>query len=120
MFKELYQAPQKKTFLRDNNKSYTYQWLQESIKKTVGLFQALQLKQGDRLLLAVSDDREMSVLFLSALATGIVVVIADPEMKAPRAALRAGNEAAVTGGSPDNSIVMNRKGVAPGTLPRIR
>src|SRR6476661_2377159 len=85
MLQQLFAQPGSKIFLQTSDKNYTYAWLQQKIKKTAGLFQNLNLRQGDRLLLAVSDDVEMSVLFLSALACGVVVVIADPEMKAPRA-----------------------------------
>jgi long-chain acyl-CoA synthetase len=74
-----------KTFLQVGNQSYSYQWLQQRIGKIRGLFQSLALKPGDRLLLAVSDDVEMSTLFLAALASGMTVVMADPEMKGPRA-----------------------------------
>jgi len=85
MLQQLFQQPTATLFLQTADKGYNYGWLQQKLKKTLGLFQTLNLTAGDRLLVAVSDDVEMSVLFLSALTAGIVVVIGDPEMKAPRA-----------------------------------
>ncbi|HTS44059.1 MAG TPA: AMP-binding protein [Puia sp.] len=85
MLENLYSQVPSKIFLQTGRKSYSYQWLQEKIKKISGLFKSLNLSQGDRILLAVSDESEMSALFLTALANGITAVIADPESKAPRA-----------------------------------
>lgn len=74
-----------KIFLQARQKAFTYGWLQQKIKQISGLFEWLNIKAGDNLVLAVSDEPAMSVLFLAALANGITVVIADPESKAPRA-----------------------------------
>ncbi|MEP7251911.1 MAG: AMP-binding protein [Ginsengibacter sp.] len=85
MLQEIFQQPGKKTFLQTNDKSYNYEWLQQNIKKTWSLFKSINLRKGEMLLLAVSGDVDMSVIFLSALSFGIPVVITDPETKAPRA-----------------------------------
>lgn len=85
MLQQIFQQPGNKIFLQTQNKAYTYQWLQQRIKKTLGLFRSLNIKQGDRIVLAVSDDTEMTALFLSSLIAGIGAVITDPEIKAPRA-----------------------------------
>ncbi|PWT77572.1 MAG: hypothetical protein C5B59_03600 [Bacteroidetes bacterium] len=86
MLQNLFSQSSTKIFLQTENKSYSYQWLQEKIKKISGLFESLNIRQGDRIMLAVSDESEMSALFLAALANGITAVIADPESKEPRAA----------------------------------
>jgi acyl-coenzyme A synthetase/AMP-(fatty) acid ligase len=86
MFQNLFAQTATKIFLQTENKRYSYQWLQEKIKKISGFFESLDIRQGDRILLAVSDECEMSALFLAALANGITTVIADPESKEPRAA----------------------------------
>ena len=85
MLENIFGVPPSKIFLQTNDSSYTYQWLQQRIRKIAGLFESLNLKKGDHLLLAVSDEPEMSALFLSALINGIVTIIADPDSKAPRA-----------------------------------
>jgi len=85
MLQQVFQQTGNKIFLQTDDKSYNYQWLQLNIKKTRGLFNSINLNKGERLLLAVSDDVEMSVIFLSALASGIPVIITDPDTKAPRA-----------------------------------
>ena len=85
MLQQVFQQPGNKIFLQTDDKSYSYQWLQQNIKKTTGLFNSINLNKDERLLLAVSDDVEMSVIFLSALASGIPVIITDPDTKAPRA-----------------------------------
>ncbi|HEV8083609.1 MAG TPA: AMP-binding protein [Chitinophagaceae bacterium] len=85
MLQEVFQQPGKKTFLQTHDKSYNYEWLQQNIKKTWSLFKSINLHKGEMLLLAVSGDVDMSVIFLSALSFGIPVVITDPETKAPRA-----------------------------------
>lgn len=85
MLEQIFQQPANKIFLQTDDKSYNYGWLQQNIKKTIGLFNSINLNKGQRLLLAVSDDVEMSVIFLSALAYGIPVIITDPDTKAPRA-----------------------------------
>lgn len=86
MLENLFAQTATKIFLQTENKSYSYQWLQEKIKKISGLFESMHIGQGDRILLAVSDESEMSALFLAALVNGITTVIADPESKEPRAA----------------------------------
>ncbi len=78
MLQKIFQQTGTKVFLQTNNKAYNYAWLQQRLNKNAGLFQSLNLKQGDRLLIAVSDDVEMSILFLTALATGVTAVLADP------------------------------------------
>jgi len=85
MFQQLFEQPGNKVFLHTEEKTYSYKWLQQRIKQITGLFQSLHLQSGDRLVLAVSDDVEMSALFLAALANGITAVVSDPEWKAPRA-----------------------------------
>jgi long-chain acyl-CoA synthetase len=85
MFQQLFVQPPAKTFLQTEDKTYSYKWLQQRILQIAGLFDSLYLKQGQRLVLAISDDVEMSTLFLAALANGITVVVADPEWKAARA-----------------------------------
>lgn len=85
MLENIFSQPGTKAFLQAGHRSYNYLWLQEKIRKLIALFETLELRKGDRLLLAVSDDVEMSALFLAALTSGITTVIADPEMKAPRA-----------------------------------
>jgi non-ribosomal peptide synthetase component E (peptide arylation enzyme) len=79
MFQQLFVQPPAKTFLQTEDKTYSYKWLQQRIFQISGLFDSLSLKQGQRIVLAVSDDVEMSTLFLAALANGITVVVADPE-----------------------------------------
>jgi long-chain acyl-CoA synthetase len=85
MFQQIFLQPSAKTFLQTEDKTYNYKWLQQRILQISGLFDSLALKQGQRLVLAVSEDVEMSTLFLAALANGITVVVADPEWKAARA-----------------------------------
>lgn len=85
MLQQVFQQAGDKVFLQVNDKLYTYEWLQQRIKKVSGFFESINIKQGEKLFLAVSDDIEMSVIFLSALVNGIPVVIGDPDMKAPRA-----------------------------------
>ncbi len=85
MFHRLFEQPGTKIFLQTEDKTYSYKWLQQRLKQITGLFQSLNLKRGDRLVLAVSDDIEMSALFLAAIANGITVVVSDPEWKALRA-----------------------------------
>jgi long-chain acyl-CoA synthetase len=85
MFQHVFEHSSTKTFLQVGDKSYSYKWLQQRIKQISGFFKTVGLKPQDRLLLALSDDVEMSIAFLAALSNGIVVVIADPEWKAFRA-----------------------------------
>ncbi|MGZ3860331.1 MAG: AMP-binding protein [Flavisolibacter sp.] len=85
MFQSLFTQPGSKTFLQTEEKNYSYKWLHQRISQVSGLLQSLQLKTGSRLLLAVSDEVEMSAIFLSALVNGITIVVADPEWKAMRA-----------------------------------
>jgi long-chain acyl-CoA synthetase len=84
MLEKLFKQPPTKIFLQDGYKSYTYDWLKKKISRVSGLFKQLNLQHNDRLLLAISDEAEMSALFISALLNGITVVIADPESKSPR------------------------------------
>jgi long-chain acyl-CoA synthetase len=85
MFKQLFIQTSTKPFLQTEDKTYNYKWLQQRLLQISGLFNSLGLQQGQRLVLAVSDDVEMSTIFLAALANGITVVVADPEWKAARA-----------------------------------
>jgi long-chain acyl-CoA synthetase len=85
MLEKLFKQAPNKIFLQDGYKSYSYDWLQKKTKQVSGLFKQLNLQHSDRLLLAISDEAEMSALFISALINGITVVIADPESKSPRA-----------------------------------
>jgi long-chain acyl-CoA synthetase len=85
MLEKLFKQPPTKIFLQDGHKSYTYDWLKKKISQVSGLFKQLKLQHQDRLLLAISDEAEMSALFISALLNGITVVITDPESKSPRA-----------------------------------
>jgi long-chain acyl-CoA synthetase len=85
MFQQIFLQAPAKSFLQTEDKTYTYKWLQQRILQISGLFDSLGIKHGQRLVLAVSDDVEMSTLFLAALANGITVVVADPEWKAARA-----------------------------------
>jgi long-chain acyl-CoA synthetase len=85
MLEKLFKQPPAKIFLQVGHKSYTYDWLKKKISQVSGLFKQLNLQHNDRLLLAISDEAEMSALFISALLNGITVVITDPESKSPRA-----------------------------------
>ncbi len=85
MFQNLFAQPHTKTFLQIQEKSYSYYWLQQKIREISGLFQLLNIRTGDRILLAVSEPAENSAIFLAALVNGISIIIADPESKAPRA-----------------------------------
>jgi long-chain acyl-CoA synthetase len=85
MLEKLFKQPPNKIFLQDSDKSYSYDWLKKKISQVSGLFKQLNLQQNDRLLLAISDEAEMSALFITALLNGITVVITDPESKSPRA-----------------------------------
>jgi long-chain acyl-CoA synthetase len=85
MLEKLFKQAPAKIFLQAGHKSYTYDWLKKKISQVSGLFKQLDLRPDDRLLLAVSDEAEMSALFISALLNGITVVITDPESKSPRA-----------------------------------
>ncbi|MES2647786.1 MAG: AMP-binding protein [Bacteroidota bacterium] len=85
MLEPIFQQPGTKIFLQTKDKGYSYSWLQQKLKKTAGLFKDLNLNQGDRLFLAVSDEVDMSALFLASLVCGVVVIIGDPDMKSPRA-----------------------------------
>jgi long-chain acyl-CoA synthetase len=85
MLQQLFEQSGTKVFLQTEEKTYSYKWLQQRIKQITGLFQSLDLKTGNRVVLAVSDDTEMSAIFLAAIANGITVVVSDPEWKALRA-----------------------------------
>src|SRR5947209_8520211 len=85
MLHEIFNQSGSRTFMQVNHRLYSYQWLQERIRKLLTLFDSLGLSRTDRVVLAVSDDAEMSALFLASLVAGVTAVIADPEMKAPRA-----------------------------------
>jgi long-chain acyl-CoA synthetase len=85
MLEKLFIQPPKKIFLQNGSKNYSYDWLKNKINQVTGLFKHLNLKPGDNFMLAVSDEGDMSALFISALLNGITVVIADPESKSPRA-----------------------------------
>jgi long-chain acyl-CoA synthetase len=85
MLGNVFTQPADKIFLQTLQKNYTYAWLRKKIKQISGLFESLHLQHGDKIVLAISDDPEMSALFLAALAHGITVVMADPESKSPRA-----------------------------------
>lgn len=52
----------------------------QRIRSTNTLFQQMDLKGGDILLLATQDDMSLAVLFLSALRNGIVAAVADPSL----------------------------------------
>jgi long-chain acyl-CoA synthetase len=85
MLEKLFKQPPGKIFLQDGYKSYSYDWLKKRIGQVSGLFKQLNLQHNDMLLVAISDEAEMSALFISALLNGIPVVITDPESKSPRA-----------------------------------
>jgi len=85
MLQNLFGQVIQKTFLQSQERAYSYQWLQQRIRQISGLFESLKIRKGDRIFLAISDESEMSALFIAALANGIAVVIGDPESKAPRA-----------------------------------
>lgn len=85
MLQALFSQSPQKPFLVTEEKTYSYQWLQENIKKTSGLFDSLKLGKDRMLFLAVSDDADMASIFLSALTAGVPVILADPETKPPRA-----------------------------------
>ncbi|MBA4166564.1 MAG: AMP-binding protein [Chitinophagaceae bacterium] len=85
MFEKIYQRNGSATFLQVQNKTYSYQWLQEKIKKTGGFFRDYGIKRGDRLLIALSDEAEFAGIFVAALANGITLVMLDPATKTHRA-----------------------------------
>ncbi len=85
MLEKVFTQTPDKIFLQTRQKAFTYGWLQQKIKQISGLFESLNIRSGDNIVLAVANEPEMSALFISALANGITVVIADPESKAPRA-----------------------------------
>lgn len=85
MLEQIFQQNGNKIFFQTEEKNYNYQWLQQRIKKTLGYWNSIGIKQNDKILVAVSDDAEMAAIFLSALTAGVAVIAGDPEMKAPRA-----------------------------------
>ena len=85
VLENLFLQKQKKIFLQTEDKSYSYEWLLGRMGQITGLFRQLNIHSGARILLAVSDEADMSALFLASMQNGITVVMADPESKSPRA-----------------------------------
>jgi long-chain acyl-CoA synthetase len=85
MLQKIFTQPGNKIFLQTDDKSYSYSWLQQKIKKTLSFWNDAGIKSGDKIFAAVSNDAEMAVIFLSALIGGVTIIVGDPDMKAPRA-----------------------------------
>lgn len=85
MLEQLYQRHGSATFLQVQQRTYTYQWLREKIKKLSALFRDLEINRNDRLLLSISDEAEYAAIFIAALANGISTVMLDPATKSHRA-----------------------------------
>ena len=81
MFNVISQTNQEATFLQTAKKRYSYKWLKDKQAQITGLFSTLGLQPGDRLMLGLSDDAEMSALFITAMLNNITVVMADPEAR---------------------------------------
>lgn len=85
MLDQIYRQNSSSTFLRVQQKNFTYGWLQEKIKKISGLFIELSLKPGDRILIAIDDESEFAALFISAMVNGLTTIMLDPATRRNRA-----------------------------------
>ena len=63
MLEQLYQRQGSAIFLKSQGKTYSYQWLQDKLKKISGLMESLQLKSGDKILLSVSAKVNLLLFF---------------------------------------------------------
>ena len=85
-FLELEKSKQlKNKFAQINNQIITYKKLYEDVKSLHLVFEANQLKKGDRILLSTKDDYATSLFLISFLSYGLVTVFVDPEVPEIRA-----------------------------------
>jgi long-chain acyl-CoA synthetase len=73
-----------KLFLTAAGTDYTYGWLQQKLRKVIGLFYSLDVRPGDRIILSTTNDVEIGIIFLAALNQEIGVIIIDPDTRSPR------------------------------------
>ena len=66
------------TFIVDGHGELTFRETCLRIRKLAGLFERWGLKQGDRVVLASSEDRATSVIFLALMRCGLAPVLLDP------------------------------------------
>ncbi|MDF3079319.1 MAG: hypothetical protein K0S09_3208 [Sphingobacteriaceae bacterium] len=84
MLTKHFTQPSEKIFLTTKRNTFTYGWLMENMRKTTGLFNSLNLKKDDRIILSTTSEAEISVIFLTALNHGIGVIVVDNDTKTPR------------------------------------